>query len=514
MPIRFGSALVVAGVSLTVAACGATGGEESGGAPSQSVSVAVNSAPASLDPAKAATQSDTVLARALYDTLVRVDVDGEIVPGLATKWTQRPDRAVFTLRRGVTCSDGRALTASMAAASLNRLVAPETAAPTASSSFGGAGMKATADDAAGTLAVTLDRPWSDLVNALGMPATAIICMEGEQAPATLDRQSAGTGPYVLDSVRSGDRYTLARRDGYTWGPKLGAVGSGEQPREVVVRVVANESTVANLLQTRALDAAVLAGSDVDRLEGDDALEVQETDAGSMFVIFNEDPARPFADARLRRAAAQAIDREAFLRAVGGRGRLTPSIVQPGVACFDPAVEQVLPGNDAEAAAQTLGAHGGSLKIIGTTLVGNGQGTTYIQEALRAAGAETTLQNSDLTSWAGKLFDPAKDWDLTVLVVQNISNSISQVASLMVGEAPPRGSNVASLQNPAWKRAVARATSTVGDGRCGAWGDAQRAVVEDVDVLPLTSFTVAAVWSDDVTGLAPQGMIEVGSIRGR
>jgi len=88
---------------------------------------------------------------------------------LATSWRVTPGSATLTLRKDVTCSDGTPVTASVVAASLRRLGAPETRAPYAVRTFGVGGYTVTADDAGGTVTVTLNRPFSDVLLGLAMP---------------------------------------------------------------------------------------------------------------------------------------------------------------------------------------------------------------------------------------------------------------------------------------------------------------------------------------------------------
>ena len=66
----------------------------------------------------------------LFEGLTAVDARGAVVPGLAASWDVSGDGMVwrFRLRPGLSWSDGRPLTAADVAWSLNRLIAPETAA--------------------------------------------------------------------------------------------------------------------------------------------------------------------------------------------------------------------------------------------------------------------------------------------------------------------------------------------------------------------------------------------------
>ena len=59
----------------------------------------------------------------MYEGLVKLDADGEIVPLLARTWQVSPDRRTytFTLRKGVTFSNGEPFTADDAVFSINRV---------------------------------------------------------------------------------------------------------------------------------------------------------------------------------------------------------------------------------------------------------------------------------------------------------------------------------------------------------------------------------------------------------
>ncbi|WP_316251007.1 ABC transporter substrate-binding protein [Streptomyces odorifer] len=58
--------------------------------------------------------------------LLSVSPDGELRPGLATKWTQPDERTyVFTLRRGVTFTDGTPLTPDDVIASVEAIRDPK-----------------------------------------------------------------------------------------------------------------------------------------------------------------------------------------------------------------------------------------------------------------------------------------------------------------------------------------------------------------------------------------------------
>lgn len=84
----------------------------------------------SLDPHRSISAADMEIAPDLFLGLTAVDARGAIVPGCAREWSVSADgrRYEFRLHAGVRWSDGRALTADDAVASLRRLLSPATGA--------------------------------------------------------------------------------------------------------------------------------------------------------------------------------------------------------------------------------------------------------------------------------------------------------------------------------------------------------------------------------------------------
>lgn len=89
-----------------------------------SIVVGTSGPPASLDfTTTGGAAIPSVLMRNVYETLISIDNNGDITPGLATSWDVSPDGTVYTfhLRDGVTFSTGEPFTADTAAFSITRV---------------------------------------------------------------------------------------------------------------------------------------------------------------------------------------------------------------------------------------------------------------------------------------------------------------------------------------------------------------------------------------------------------
>ena len=75
----------------------------------------------SYDPATLASGFQTVMTRAMNNTLTEIDPENKLVPSLAESWESTPDAAkwIFQIRKGVEFVNGRSLTAKDAVATIN-----------------------------------------------------------------------------------------------------------------------------------------------------------------------------------------------------------------------------------------------------------------------------------------------------------------------------------------------------------------------------------------------------------
>ncbi|MFI9550055.1 ABC transporter substrate-binding protein [Nonomuraea endophytica] len=429
-----------------------------------------------------------------YDSLINVTPQGKTVSGLADTWKADAKTATFTIKKGVTCSDGAPLTATTVAKALNHLRTPS---PLSGLLVPSAPYDVSADEAAGTVKVTMKEPFALLVETLGR--VPIVCDKGLDDPKLLENTTVGSGPFVLTKVVRGDTYTFTRRDGYTWGPDGVAGNVLGSPATIVFKVVPNETTRANLLLAGQVNLANVAGPDRERLL---ARKLERFDLPAMFgeLWYNQRDDRPGADPLVRRALTAALDLDELMNVVtSGTGRRAPGLVtsqtQPcaadNVTGHLPASDPVRAGALLDEAGWVKGA-GGTRAKDGKKLVvdlhyspSEGEGSVAAAELVskrwQAAGVTVKLTSDDLAAATRAMFETG-DFDAYWVGLRfDLPTHILPWAS---GEVPPKGQNFAGIDNPDFVKLAAKAAATTGAAGCELWNEAERALLRNADIVPI------------------------------
>src|SRR3954467_916304 len=126
-----------------------------------------------LDPAVATAFGTTQTLQLVFDTLLRTDADGRLVPGLAKSWETGKDGRTLTfhLQPGVKFHNGDALTADAVVATLDRVRDEATASVVRSNLLNVSAV--TAPDPA-TAVIKLTKPDGSILNTLTLVGTAIL----------------------------------------------------------------------------------------------------------------------------------------------------------------------------------------------------------------------------------------------------------------------------------------------------------------------------------------------------
>lgn len=509
-------ALVAAGAAgaLLLAGCGGgstaaptsgPGGSSGGGAPvaasGGTFTTSIATDPGSLDPQMTVLSAARGIDAFLYDTLIVQTNDGKIEQGLAEKWEATTTSAKFTLRKGIKCSDGSAVTATSVADTINFVADAKNKSPYAGLQVV-PGSTAAADEAANTVTVTSKAPDAFLLINIG--SLMLPCGKGLTDRTLLAKGQSGTGLFQISEAVPNDHYTLTRRTDYTWGPGDFKNAEAGLPDKVVVKIIPNETTAANLLISGQLNSAAINGADKSRLL---AAKVDHKDFNSSLgeLWFNQDKDRPGNDPAVRKALAQALDLAQIGKVMtGGTGKTSTSFVAfaPAV-CQGDSLTGHVPASDPAAAKAALDAAGWKAggdgirvkdgkKLSMTVLYGTqlgaqvAAGAELAQQQWKAVGVDATIKGVD-SPGLNQAFFVSGDWDAAFAPVG--VNLPSMLVPFVSGPVPPQGVNFAHIDNKDYQAAVAKASTKAGADGCADWQAAETALATAVDGIPFADTTI-------------------------
>lgn len=302
-----------------------------------------------LDPHFARFGPDFVFLEPVYDTLLRITWDREIVGHLATDWEfvdGDPTQLRLNLRDDVTFVDGEAFNADVVRLNLER-------ARDAEESQVGAAMVTldsveVVDDTTVILHLTEPNPQlllhlSDLPGMMISPAA----VDNED----LDTNPVGSGPYLLNAGETtfGSRYVYEVNPDY-WDPSL------QRLEGVELQVITDDDARLSALLAGQIDFArgVIPQWDEAEAAGVTVQPQVIIYEGLMLSDRDGEVLPPLADVRVRQALNYAVDRDAIVEAVkGGHAIKSTQQYNPTASsAADPALNERYP-YDPEMALQLL-----------------------------------------------------------------------------------------------------------------------------------------------------------------
>jgi peptide/nickel transport system substrate-binding protein len=522
------TAAAMAAAAVTVAACSsggsssaagagsagsatATGGSASAGAASyasgKTATVLLGDDPGSLDPDLAYIDDALEVDYFLYDSLISFTPSGKIESNLASRWSGTTTTASYTLKPGVTCSDGSALTASTVAANINFIADPKNASSRLDS-WVPAGAVATGNDKTGVVTVKSATPDAFLVSDVGQ--AMIVCGNGMKNRNLLKEGADGTGMYEMTSAVPGSSYTLTLRKGYTWGPGGATSAATGLPATVDLRVVANPTTAANELLAGQATIGQVVGSDTQRLTG---LYAQSVYAPMGELWFNEKAGSPTASVAVRRALTEAVELTQLGQVLSaGTGKPATGAIAPALSpCKGNTIGSSLPSYDLSAAKSALAGRQLTLALYYPTSLGTGAtaAATLLQQTWSQLGITVTLHGITDAELSSEIVGGTAAWDVGIIPVG--LTSPTQLVPFASGATPPKGANFASISNATYTADVAKAAAIAGAAGCADWNAAETALFKDVDLVPFVNSAITT-YAKGATFSLSQGDIQPSSIR--
>ena len=373
--------------------------------------IAIPAEPLRLDPHDTRDTPSALVNFHLYDRLVEVTPDGEIIPGLAESWQLLPDGVtyLFFLRRGVVFHDGTPLDADAVVANFRRLLAAgstlsrqELLSPYVA--------EVSAVDTH-TVAVRLARPFGPFLRHLAHESLGIVSPEAiEGAAGERLRHPSGTGPFQLEEWVPGDRVVLRSFDRHWRGKPF--------IERLVFRVIPDGGSRAIALEAGAADIVYpLDPVHLVRMKELPGITVESV-PGHRVVYAALNLSHPPLDQQpVRQAMNFAVDVEAItLHLLFGLARRLDSPVAPATWGYAP----VIPYRYAPAEAKRLLQEAGArferplqLWSPSARYLQDREVAEAIAGYLRAVGLDVEIRLFEWGTYLG-LLQQSDEWDLAVL----------------------------------------------------------------------------------------------------
>ena len=462
--------------------------------------------PASLDPAKAVGLPEIQVIRDLFEGLVNQDANGNIIPGVATRW-QTNDQKIwtFTLRNDAKWSDGTPDTAQDFVFSWQRLVDPATTSPfawfaalagiaNAQNIIDGKAkpdsLGVTAVDAH-TLRVQLDKPLPWFVNLTANFSLYPVNKTNVESDKNWTRPGklVGNGAYVL-ADRVVNEKLVATPNKHYW----------DNAKTVIQKV-----TFVPINQESAATKRYLAG-DIDITESFPKNQYQKllkelpgqvytpAQLGTYYYAFNTQKG-PTADARVRLALSMTIDRRIIAEKVLGTGekpawRLTPDVT----AGFTPQPSAMEQSSQAElnAQAKTLlqaAGYGPNRPLKLTLLYNTSENHQKIAIAVASMwkknlGVDVKLQNQEWKTY----IDSRNTGNFDVIRASWVGdyNEPSTFLSLLTST---NTGNIARFNEPAYDKVIRQAAmENTATARNADYNEAEKILAEKAPIAPIYQYT--------------------------
>ena len=473
--------------------------------------VIAGSSPLTWDPARVGDARSAAVVAQVWEGLTAFDPSAQVRPALAERWEVSEDghRLTFTLRPGITFSDGTPITAQDVVDSWLRVIDPVTPGPlsgllsdvvnaaqymagqTAASEVG---IRAEGD----TVIVDFVRPASWFPAAAASPTLAIVpgSLPDAASGALLPEGLVVSGAY-LPSAQDEDGFLLTANPRYWAGPP--ALGRIAQVTDV-------PGSPVDAFQSGDVDYVNIGPDDASWIRYDRTLGPQLRRSDDLSVeYFGFDTTRPpFDDPRVRQAFAWAIDWDALVRLADPTTVPATSIVPAGIT--GRGTDDFSPRFDPDAARQVLadaGYPGGAGFPQVTLITGGSIYEAAVREGIqRELGIPLVAEEMPFDDYYDRLDnDTPAMWSLGWSADYPHPNDFLGLL-LETGSS----SNPGGWSNASFDDAIDAAAATADAAQQESYyGDAQRVVQDQVPVIPLSYGQSWALSRDGLLGASQAGI---------
>ena len=411
-----------------------------------------------------------VILQNISETVTEMVPGTGLQPRLATAWEDMGDgKWRFTLREGVTFSDGSALDAGDVAHSIARIKSEALTCEIGAKFFGGIELTTEVVDDT-TIDITAD-PATPILPLL--MSTVTVARDSEPMDAYVD-VPVGTGPYVWDEYIRGQHIKLSANPNY-WGDSGAVTGATYVFRaDSAVRAAMVAAGEADVAPNISLQDAT-----------DPAMDFSYPNSETVYMRLDHATA-PLDDVRVRQALNYAVDREAFVGSILADGTiLATGMTPPSTLGYNHDLKPF--PYDLETAKALLEEAKADGVPVDTeiTLIGRINNFANVQETMEAllamwqdAGFNMKLQMFEVAEWLEHYSQPFAEGRGPEIVEAQHDNANGDPVFSMYFKYACEGLQ-SGLCDEKLDGMIAEASAATGQGREGLWSDTFKYIHEDL-----------------------------------
>ncbi|MBS4224154.1 ABC transporter substrate-binding protein [Lederbergia citrea] len=296
--------------------------------------------PPQLDPHMSSAAVDRQTFQSLYNKLVDIDENLDIIPELAKEWDISEDGKTYTfkLEENVVFHDGTPFNAEAVKFNFDRMLDPDMGSPRTSEIASISEVNVKGDH---EVEVKLKEAYSPFLAALTDRAGMMVSPTAvKELGKDFANKPVGTGPYKLEERVTQSHIKLTRFEDY-WGeePKI---------KNIVIKPFSDADVRVTNLVSGDLDIInKVAYKDLEDLRNNENITLLEKDSLQFQGIQLNNKVAPFDNKKVRQALNYAIDREAITKVVFHGGAVPAVSAFPDSSWASPGIE--VPKADVEKA---------------------------------------------------------------------------------------------------------------------------------------------------------------------
>ncbi|MBQ1194356.1 MAG: ABC transporter substrate-binding protein [Lachnospiraceae bacterium] len=438
----------------------------------------------SLDPHLATAAGTKEVLFNIFEGLVKIDENGELVPAVASGYKISSDGSsyTFTLREGVKFHNGEEVTAEDVKYSIERNAGLLEGTELIIAAFDIIESVNIVDSS--TVEVVLSEPDTELISYM----TVAIIPEDYADTAT---KPVGTGPFKFVSYTPAESFIVEKNENY-WGDEA-------YLQQVTFKIINSAASAVVELQAGSIDIYPYLTMDMASQLGDE-FDVLYGNTNLVQGLFLNNNVEPFDDVKVRQALYYAVDRQEIIDAVaGGHGTIVGSFMYPGYGRYYNDLSSKY-AKDTEKAKELLTEAGYEEGFEFSVKVPSNYQfhmdcALVIQEQLKEVGVAMNIEGIEWTSW---LTDVYQNREFQATLIGFDSNLAPK--DIMRRYVADNSKNMCNYNNPEYDELFDKAIATTDDElKIEYYQRMQEILAEDAASIFLSDPAMLVAVSDKLTG---------------